>query len=73
MNNAINTKSVSSYNQPKSDSVWKRLATFLALAHQRRQLRTLDAHLLKDIGVTRQEALTESRKVTWDAPQSWRM
>lgn len=72
MNNSINTKTMPCYRQPKSVSVWTRLVTFFAVARQRRHLRTLDAHLLKDIGVTRQEALSESRKITWDAPQTWR-
>ncbi len=72
MNNLINTKTMPSCHQPKSASVWKKLNTFFALRRQRRQLRELDAHLLKDIGITRKEALAESQKVTWDAPQNWR-
>lgn len=31
----------------------------------RRQLASLDSHLLKDIGVTRAEALEEARKPFW--------
>ncbi len=34
---------------------------------QRKQLRLLDEHLLKDIGLSRQEAIVESRKPFWKA------
>jgi uncharacterized protein YjiS (DUF1127 family) len=36
-------------------------------ARQRRSLRELDPHLLRDIGVTRSEALAESAKPWWRA------
>ena len=43
-----------------------------AIAHQRRALIALDDALLRDIGLTRSEALREARRPFWDAPQHWR-
>jgi len=48
-----------------------RISQFLALAHQRRQLAALDAHMLCDIGLTQAEAVAESRKLPWNAPNHW--
>ena len=44
----------------------------LALSRQRRELKDLDAHLLKDIGITAHQAKAESRRPAWDAPAHWR-
>lgn len=43
----------------------------IALAHQRRQLRALDDHLLEDIGISRAQALEEGRQTIWNAPSHW--
>lgn len=42
-----------------------------ALVRSRRALARLDDHLLRDIGLTRQEANIESRRAPWDAPPHW--
>ena len=42
------------------------------IARQRRQLERLDAHLLKDIGLTDDAARAEARRPIWDAPDHWR-
>lgn len=39
---------------------------------QRQALRKLDSAALDDIGVTRTDAIAESRRSFWDAPDSWR-
>ena len=39
---------------------------------QRHSLRLLDDHLLRDIGLTRAEALAEADRARWDAPTHWR-
>jgi uncharacterized protein YjiS (DUF1127 family) len=41
------------------------------VARQRRALRRLDAEALDDIGISRAEALRESRRPAWDAPDHW--
>jgi uncharacterized protein YjiS (DUF1127 family) len=43
-----------------------------ALARSRRSLRRLDDHLLRDIGLTRTEALAEANRQGWDAPLHWK-
>ena len=42
----------------------------ISLAQQ--SLRLLDDHLLRDIGVTRAEALSEADRAPWDAPAHWK-
>lgn len=49
-----------------------RLAEARALRRQRRALTRLDARLLRDIGLTRSEAVEEARRRLWDAPPHWR-
>ena len=39
---------------------------------QRAHLSNLDDHMLRDIGLTREEVAAESRRVVWDVPQNWR-
>jgi uncharacterized protein YjiS (DUF1127 family) len=48
------------------------IAGRIALARSRRGLRRLDDHLLRDIGLTRQEAEAEATRAVWDAPSHWR-
>ena len=42
-----------------------------ALYRQRRHLAQLDDHILRDIGLTREEATSEALKPFWNMPQSW--
>jgi uncharacterized protein YjiS (DUF1127 family) len=37
----------------------------------RRALARLDAHLLSDIGLTREDALREAQMTVWDVPATW--
>ncbi len=53
-------------------SILTHLANGFGLARQRRQLARLDADALCDMGITKAEALAESRRLTWDAPKNWR-
>ncbi len=48
------------------------LSHLFAIWRERRALARLDDSALKDIGLTRAEAMTEARRPLWDAPQSWR-
>jgi len=65
---AVNNIHVRSTCQPTRTSLRMWVSQFLALAHQRRQLAALDPHMLRDIGVTQEQAIAESRKLPWDAP-----
>ena len=49
-----------------------RLIYISALARSRRSLSRLDDHLLRDIGLTRAQALAEAERGIWDAPSHWR-
>lgn len=44
----------------------------LLARRQRRHLARLDAALLDDIGLTRNEALAEAGRPVWDVPTTWR-
>ncbi len=59
-----------SANRPRG--VWDALRRRMAIAQQRRALRSLDDHMLKDIGVTAAEAIAEAEKPHWDVPTNWR-
>ncbi|WP_424969495.1 DUF1127 domain-containing protein [Dinoroseobacter sp. S76] len=49
-----------------------RLVHLLTLGRTRKQLRGLDAHMLNDIGLSREAADRESERPIWDVPQGWR-
>ncbi len=48
-----------------------RLAQTLGLWEQRRKLAVLDDAALRDIGLTRDEAVTEAQRPLWDVPANW--
>ena len=43
-----------------------------ALWRQRKVLSELDAHLLKDIGLSPEMAKTEAKRPFWDIPSHWK-
>lgn len=49
----------------------RRLLTLMALGRSRRRLGQLDAHLLRDIGLTPEEARREAETSVWHAPDHW--
>jgi uncharacterized protein YjiS (DUF1127 family) len=49
-----------------------RLAQVQGLFRQRRSLATLDDHLLRDIGLTPEQARHEATRPIWDVPAHWR-
>jgi len=57
--------------RPSRTPIIQRLAALDTLYRQRRQLAQLETHLLHDIGVTRDAAVTEAARPVWDAPQKW--
>ena len=44
----------------------------LMVRKQRTRLRELDKHMLRDIGLSRDEVLKESQRPMWDVPSNWR-
>ena len=72
MSVSMNTKAMASSGKTNAPSVWMKLHRFFRLSRQRRHLGELDDHMLADIGVTREQALKESRKLAWDVPTNWR-
>jgi uncharacterized protein YjiS (DUF1127 family) len=42
------------------------------IARSRARLATLDDHLLRDIGLTREDAEAEATRPIWDVPSHWR-
>lgn len=62
--------------QVQKSGTLDRLARAITLAHtalrQRQQLSRLDDAALADIGLTRDEALSEATSPLWDVPVAWR-
>lgn len=71
MSISIRTPTMHTDCRPKPRSIWARLGNIFALRKERRHLLLLDDHMLKDIGITRSQAVEEGRKLPWDAPSHW--
>jgi uncharacterized protein YjiS (DUF1127 family) len=52
-------------------NLFTRLLALDALWRGQRRVAALDDHLLRDIGLTRAEALTEAERPIWSAPDHW--
>ncbi len=57
---------------PPRLSLWAQITQAMGLVRQRRSLAELDAHMLRDIGITPEEAQAEAVKPLWDVPRHWR-
>lgn len=57
---------------PARPSLLRRALDLLALRRSRRRLTDLDAHMLRDIGLTAEQARGEAELPFWDAPAHWR-
>lgn len=53
-------------NAPRSGGIFARIKQASAIYKQRRQLAGLDDSRLFDLGLTRDEALNEARRLPWD-------
>jgi len=51
---------------PKLSGIASRIATWIQIARERRQLSGLDRTMLADIGLTEHQASFESRRPFWD-------
>ncbi|NOC91449.1 DUF1127 domain-containing protein [Ruegeria sp. HKCCD6604] len=58
--------------KPAKRSMVSLISQAFELSRQRRNLAQLDAAVLDDIGVTREEASAEAKRFFWDAPQFWK-
>ncbi|QFT73738.1 DUF1127 domain-containing protein [Ruegeria sp. THAF33] len=58
--------------KPAKRSLVSLISQAFELSRQRRNLAKLDAAVLDDIGVTREEASAEAKRFFWDAPQFWK-
>jgi uncharacterized protein YjiS (DUF1127 family) len=56
---------------PARRHVWLTFTRALALHRSRKDLASLDAHMLRDIGLTPDEAAREAARPAWDAPSHW--
>ena len=52
---------------PRLRRIMSRIAVWRDRARQRRQLRSLNNHMLRDLGLTRADVLAESDKPFWRA------
>lgn len=48
------------------------IARAIAAWRQRQHLDRLDAHMLKDIGLTKDDVTREIARPVWDVPSTWR-
>jgi uncharacterized protein YjiS (DUF1127 family) len=49
----------------------RRLMAMLALRRQRSALAEMDARMLADIGLSREQARHEAARPLWDVPRNW--
>ncbi len=68
INSTVNTRTMTA----RPTSLLSRLAKGFALAHQRRTLANLDNDALRDLGISKTDALIEAKRPLWDAPAYWR-
>ncbi len=65
-------KTLSLYpSRPRRTSAWTWLRAASAIRRSRNDLRSLDAHMLHDVGLTAAEAQKEAKRPVWDVPGHW--
>ncbi|TCO70899.1 DUF1127 domain-containing protein [Rhodovulum euryhalinum] len=67
----IDTNTRRAIRLPELSGLVRRISLGLCAAHQRRRLADLDDAMLRDIGLTREQARAEARRPVWDVPKSW--
>lgn len=67
----VNHAAIDCTHPTKHKGIFGRLADMIAVRQQRRSLMKLDAHLLRDIGITHKTAMVEAKKPVWDVPAHW--
>jgi uncharacterized protein YjiS (DUF1127 family) len=65
------TNTVNSNSRPTSVSLWARVLIWHRILRERRALSKLEAHLLRDIGLSDNAAESEAERKFWDVPAHW--
>ena len=63
---------IARHHPARTQGIIARAAAALTLHRQRARLAALDDHMLRDIGLTRDEAAAEAARPVWDVPSHWR-
>jgi len=74
MTTKIRTAAIASTGTSRSKrpaTLMGRVLTFLSIARERQTLASLDDHILRDIGKTRDDVHREAKRPAWDAPDRW--
>lgn len=58
---------------PARPGFGRRVISLFELRRQRRALRDMEPHMLRDIGLTHAEARAEAARPIWDVPPGWRI
>jgi uncharacterized protein YjiS (DUF1127 family) len=73
---SMSIQHISTIGSARRPSLLTRALQFLALASATRRYRQalgrLDPHLLRDIGLTCEQAQAEATRPLWDVPSHWR-
>lgn len=72
MINALTAPYAATARPRATKTLLQRMRIAAAIARQRRDLAALDDAMLRDIGLSRGQALTEAARPFWDAPRHWR-
>lgn len=56
---------------PRRTSLFAHVHGMLSVWRQREKLRSLDRHLLKDIGLSETDVAREVQRPIWDVPTHW--
>ncbi len=67
MTRTIALRFISSFSRPATAGIM----SYFDLYRQRRALASLDEHMLKDLGITRHQAMVEADRPVWDTPENW--
>lgn len=67
---ALTTSALATRPQPPR-GLGRTLLALLALRRSRRMLAGLEEHRLRDLGLSREDALAEARRPFWNAPDYW--
>ncbi len=56
-------------SQSFGQRLWRRIKHWFEVSRERHHLAELDAHALKDLGISRKDARLEARRWFWDDPR----